>query len=138
MEIIKCNKKYTYSINFIDENDVFVGYYMESFCWAIRLEDGTWLQEDDLTEADKERLKSYVFDPEFFEEIENCERSGTEEGEPSGAQARFRLIGGYKGTMGFPGSKREILLVLANYHNGYYSHGFEMKNRGKVVRRGAL
>ena len=42
MKIITCDKQYSYSINFVDENNVFVGYDLEQQC----CEEADWFFTD--------------------------------------------------------------------------------------------
>lgn len=106
-------------INFVDSNDVFVGFdyfgqCCEVFGWYILDEVTTNYEEND--EIGEYDIEGYVFDVSFFEE---------------------RLCEGEYGDCGFAIFKMtkndciDLYLHLYNHHNGYYSHGFEGKIKGK-------
>jgi len=119
------------SINFVDQNNVFVGYELNSQCceWA------DWTIEDILLNSmvvfsylkDKDSiyhdldLEEYLFDKKFFKTMDNYDNDG-------GAMVIFRLISGDK----------EKYLYLFNVQNGYYGHGFTVKIDDKVVKEGLI
>ena len=116
-------------INFVDENNVFVGYDLQSSC----CEDADWFisdKEEDRIYDDlykriiypKYAITSYIFDTKYFEEVE-C--SSVDEG----GMVRFKLI---------CKDKPDLFLHLFNCHNGYYSHGFEAKINGLQWQEGSL
>lgn len=123
-------KEEAYKTNFIDENDVFVGYdtsqqCCESWSWFIAKdkneEDSSGFKvipENDLPEA----LQGYVFDTKYFEE----KGSSTDE---DNSIVQFRLV--KKG-------EKNLYLSLTNSHNGYYSHGFIAKVGGEVWQEGCI
>lgn len=100
-------------VNFVDDNNVFVGYDMDQCC----CEDADWFISDmeefsayeEREQRNKYDLESYSFDKTYFVEIE--EPKGTDEG----GMVRFKLIG----------ENKPLYLHLYNSHNGYYSHGFK-------------
>ena len=107
-------------INFVDTNNVLVGYDMEQDCcemadWFIsgKIEESI---PEDLRHSDD--LTGYVFDATFFKEISG----GSDFDE--GGMVIFRLFNIHQ----------EKYLHLFNCHNGYYSHGFEMKINDKEIR----
>jgi hypothetical protein len=114
------NKK----VNFVDEFNVLVGYDMSQQC----CEDFFWYIIDnhqgrfaapvqkDATDFD---LKPYRFDVAYFDKKDLNVTSGAK----SNAVA-FKLIAD-----GLP----DLYLVLCNYHNGYYSHGFQVEVGGKTI-----
>jgi len=67
-------------------------------------------------------LPGFFFDKEYFEQVE------AEDTYDEGSMARFRMVNGDKSKY----------LHLYNLHNGYYSHGFEVKHGGTVVKSGSL
>ena len=98
-------------VNFIDRNNRFVGFDMESQCcenygWVISEteSDTPWNLESIPNAA--ERVLTYVFNTDFGDK-------GIKDGD---GYVVFQLI-----------SAREpnLYLYLFNDHNGYYSHGFE-------------
>lgn len=109
-------------INFVDDNNVFVGFdnsqcCCENFGWMITKEKP--LSEDDQQNEKDEGADGFCFDTKFMES------SGDSDG---GGQVTFRLAKG----------KKQRFLTLWNHHNGYYSHGFEMENDMEIFHRGML
>lgn len=97
-------------LNFVDENNVFVGYDFtqcccEDFDYHIYDEKGNEIQRD----KEDELIADMVFDITFFEE----------ENYGDGGKVKFKMTNGQK----------EFYLVLTNSHNGYYSHGFAFGNK---------
>lgn len=126
-------------INFVDDNNVFVGFdnhqdCCESFGYYLTKEipqrpageDHNARYEykpNDLSLTDEE-INGYLFDPTFFKQLSN-EELYTEDG---GAVC-FRLT---------KSDKSELFLTLYNCHNGYYGHGFTMDIGGVRVHEGCL
>lgn len=97
-------------VNFVDENNVFVGFDDEGFCceqfgWFISRDKGNKLDAESY-EGD---LEEYSFDTSYFEDVDSPDIYDC------GGMVRFRLqnLDGH-----------EIFLHLYNSHNGFYSHGF--------------
>lgn len=119
-------------INFVDENNVLVGYdysgqCCENFGWCIgekismNLKDA--LFDDSKTDPYiDEQLKDWTFDTKFFKEIQE------EESYNDIRFAIFRLVKG----------DQERFLHLYNIHNGYYSHGFEFQQDDMTLQQGYL
>ena len=106
MRIFDANGK----INFVDENNVFLGYDMQQDCceyadWFIADERHNDIVE---RESEQENYAGWVFDIDFFESVEN--RESLEDGE----MAIFRITKG----------EQEKFIHIFNAHNGYYGHGF--------------
>lgn len=98
-------------VNFVDKNNVFVGYDQGQGCceWAsyfISSKEEEKEREDDDESA--EFFEPYVFDTSYFEEAG--------EGMSEGQMVRFKLT-----APGLP----DFYLHLFNCHNGYYGHGFK-------------
>lgn len=139
-------------INFVDEADVYVGYDTGLLCcedWGYFFSNsppppsGTnWRgYEDRRIELNPEDLEPFFFDPEFFV-LNPWDASDS-------GHVAFRLVrrrrtdretrhkhreavsegGGYF---------EEIFLVLYNFHNGYYSHGFKCTVGDKVIQEGSI
>lgn len=119
-------------INFVDENNVLVGYdysgqCCENFGWCIgekismNLKDALFDDSKTDTYID-EQLKGWTFDTEFFKEIQE------EESYNDIRFAIFRLVKG----------DQERFLHLYNIHNGYYSHGFEFQQDDTTLQKGCL
>lgn len=118
-------------VNFVDENNVFVGYDMRAEC----CEYASWFIADSICERmpsemeNGDGLESFNFDPDFFEEKWYLEyNDGDYNVLDKGYMIIFRMTDG----------SREKYLHIFNCQNGYYSHGFTMKVGGKTVRDGDL
>jgi hypothetical protein len=117
-------------INFVDENNVFVGFdyfgqCCEQFGWHINNPLGeTILDECDPIEEVNKELEGWVFDSTYFEETPGTPSNSFHEHN----QAIFRLRK----------EDQELFLTLFNDHNGYYSHGFEMFKEGVTLHNGWL
>jgi len=136
MKVFDKTDPFTTKVNFVDENNILVGYDLEQNC----CEQADWFIIDSI--CDKEKFdslrgtpsadglpqvfseKDYVFDPGFFEEV-----SITDEVCWYELIVVFRLI-----SKTLP----DLYLHLFNCHNGYYSHGFEMKMSDKTIQEGSL
>lgn len=114
-------------VNFIDDNNVLVGYDNTDDCCAI----GGWFISDKSDEwlafSFKEEaleLKGWNFDADYFKDNGLPGKDKYEEG----GSVQFRLVNG----------DQEKFLTLYNFHNGYYARGFtvnvggELKNSGSV------
>jgi hypothetical protein len=109
--------------NFVDKNNVVVGFDDESQCcenfgWFCATHPKFNNCDDDSKEADTEGdlpetydVEPYVFDTTFDD------------------GGIFRLTAD-----GLP----NVYLVLYNHHNGYYSHGFCMSQNERVIHSGSL
>ena len=107
-----------YKVNFIDVNDVFVGYDTSTDC----CEDADWCITDFIIdsysvlskylESPASNFKPDVDDFEFNPQFGEMHNDGMD----GGGIAVFMLVG--------PGNKT-LFLHLYNIHNGYYGHGFE-------------
>jgi len=119
MKIFNKNRK----INFVDDNNVFVGFdnesdYNESFghFFTYSLDP---IEEVNLTE---DKLEGFNFDKTFF--VDTIVDPNDEEEQA----VAFCLEKG----------NDKIYLVLVNSHNGYYSHGFEMGKGNEIFHEGSL
>jgi len=130
-------------VNFVDNNDVLVGYdwygdCCEDYRWILQREepqglvgelldsvtmiaynayDGPHVKEPDID------LEPFFFDTSYFRSQDNS--SGWDDTR----NAIFRLTNK---------AGENIYLILVNIHNGYYSHGFEVSVGGNVIRTGSL
>ena len=111
-------------INFVDDNNVIVGFDNEGQCCESF---GHFLSRKIPSAIDEgaENLdtEDFNFDTEFFKEVKPTIDSYNET-----EMAVFRLQKG----------NEEMFLTLHNTHNGYYSHGFKMDVGGVKVRDGYL
>jgi hypothetical protein len=110
-------------VNFVDKNNVFVGYDLEQQCcecadWSIYLAPPKDTAEIRIVTTN---LDEYVFDTDFF-------NSNSIEDEDTGSVC-FRLVS----TDG-----KELFLCLWNCHNGYYTHGFTFSVDGEVKYKDVL
>lgn len=132
--------------NFVDDNNVLVGYYSDSICcekFGFILSHNNqiiyyWKRDshhfispfsynfDIRNEKDMKELESYSFDVNYFEEIkdENCESNDI-------FAVCFKLT--HKNI-----NFGSIFLILYNLQNGYYSHGFSMDVGGKTIKSGKI
>ena len=106
------------SVNFVDENNVVVGYDLSQQCceeadyyFAV----GKPTLEHSIV-PNKDVLLDYRFDTSFYETIDDNAVS-------------FKLKCPYL---------EDLYLVLYNNHNGYYSHGFDMKVGNMTIKEGAI
>lgn len=111
-------------INYVDNNNVIVGYDIshqccESFDHFLAFDEHA--EENDFL-IDLE-LDDYNFDTSYFKE------TGDNDEYMDGSRVSFLLT-----AEGCP----DIYLILTNYHNGYYSHGFEMTREKEVIHEGCI
>ena len=114
-------------INFVDDNNVFVGYdYSQDCCevfgWTLTKKFPTGLDMEESGIKDGINPDGFQFDRKYLRTANDIE--GLDEGNA----VVFRLV---KGT-------DEVFLMLFNSHNGYYSHGFEMTAGSWQVYQGRL
>lgn len=123
MEVFHTHNK----VNFVDENNVVVGYDMQSQCcedygyFFSRQKPNSVADIDGINDAD---LEGFIFDQNFYE----CDGFEDEKSGDYGSVAIFRLINGCN----------EIYLTLYNIHNGYYTHKFQVITGGEVIESGSL
>lgn len=113
---IWCNK-----VNFVDENNVVLGFNMSATCcevygWFISSLAEVATAADESKPSDDE-LVPYVFDTSF--KVDNLKASNDE-----GGSATFKLVAD---------GKSDLYVTIYNHHNGYYSHGFSFKAGDVVV-----
>lgn len=112
-------------VNFVDENNVVVGYDLTQNCcewagWFLSYGEETSARNNDL---DREIVETYQFDPQYFFTVSNDTNLDY------GGLVRFRLVSE---------GKSDIFLHLFNSHNGYYSHGFSIDVGGIESRYGHI
>jgi hypothetical protein len=105
-------------VNFVDKNNVFVGYDLSQDC----CEDANWFISDIAEDAvysengyekrkiENPEVEEYVFDTTYFKQIQPDELD-------KGEMVIFKLIN----------MDKVLYLHLYNAHNGYYGHGFDAK-----------
>lgn len=114
-------------VNFIDDNDVFVGYDIGQDCcehagWFIADTITPYSYDSDYDVKESPDVETYFFDKGFFQEVGSRDLD-------AGGMVAFKLIAE---------NKPDLYLHLFNCHNGYYGHGFEVKHGGETVRDGCL
>ncbi len=119
-------EKYGEHVNFIDDNDVFVGYDLRQDCcetadWYIWDKIIPYSYDDD-DKRETPDVNSYNFDLDFFQEVPSDSLD-------AGKMVVFKLVAE---------DKPDLYLHLYNCHNGYYGHGFEVKHGGETVQSGTL
>ena len=133
MKIFEKIEGFSEKVNFVDENDVFVGFDMTSNC----CENFGYFILDELNETltalemfnynsniiRDEEIKDFVFDKSFFKEINEEDELGD-----IIDIVIFRLIN----------DNKEKYLYLFNNHNGYYYHGFVFEDKGTELKKGIL
>ncbi len=115
--------------NWVDENNVVVGYSSDSCCcehfgFYYTMGECVDTININLEANDPPDLTAYRFDPDYFKELND-----TEGRLDSGGAVAFRLVAPIE---------PDIYLVLFNSQNGYYSHGFNMDVGGISKRSGSL
>jgi hypothetical protein len=126
MKIFDQKDPWHYKVNFVDENNVVLGYDMEQSC----CEDANWtvLDEepidkisyfDDLFRKNQEPedYEGFVFDKTYMKDL-------VLEGGDEGSAVCFKMVK----------ESEEKFIVVYNAHNGYYSHGFEFKDNDETLR----
>jgi hypothetical protein len=111
--------------NFIDDNNVLVGFdssqgCCESFGFYFATAETNKSNED----YQPTEFEDYYFDVNYFKELSLNSGDG-------GGVVIFKLLPTKK-------KKNPMYLHIFNDHNGYYSHGFEMKINGKDIYEGSL
>jgi len=116
-------------VNFVDENNVFLGYDLAQSCcehagWFIADEPTNIIVEREEDKPSKKNpeiiteLNGWVFDKEYFKQINKIPEEGS--------IAVFRIFNSDLGL--------EFFVHLFNCHNGYYSHGFEFKENENILK----
>lgn len=121
-------KAFPDKVNFVDSNNVILGYCLEQSCcenafWTISDNPGgnNPSHKGDDSFMQEIELDGYCFDPDYFLRKDD-------EGEESHV-AIFRLKDCRFGEPKSP----DLYVRLENHHNGYYSHGFTFKGN-KIIR----
>ena len=136
-------------INFVDAFNVFVGYDMYAMC----CEKFEWFVTDvaNFNNIDEYRLAcgvinefgaptydvnkidgwdEYRFDINWCNVIKSLGMGPDYRGDDGMSVAMFRMVAE---------GRRDLYLVFSNCHNGFYSHGFDMKDEsGRILHEGSL
>lgn len=121
------NSSWESKVNFVDINNVFVGYDLEQQC----CETAGWfvadrVMSDSFPAISEYDLEPYVFDKNFLEDSFSVNKDSTAR---YNDRVVFRLV-----APDLP----DLYLHLFNVHNGYYSHGFVAKSNDEVIAKGYL
>lgn len=113
-------------VNFIDSNNVILGYDLEQSCcehafWSIsETPDGkNPIYQGDNDTVKEIHLEGYCFDPNYCQQQHDLEREEH--------AATFKLVGSQYAKPQLP----DLFVRLENHHNGYYGHGFIF--RGAII-----
>lgn len=114
-------------VNFVDDNDVYVGYDTSQCCcehagYFISDKIEHYNYEADYDQKVTPDVSDYFFDKDFFEDVESPDLD-------CGGMVAFKLKAE---------GKPDLYLHLFNSHNGYYGHGFVVKHSGEEVKSGGL
>jgi hypothetical protein len=133
MKIFNKTEEWSGKVNFVDDDNVLVGYSLTQACcehadWFISTTEDNDVKEDNgIVDVD-----GYFFDKNYFVEVEP-KKEGSEDYRYSvldeGGMVRFKLV-----AFGKP----DLFLHLYNSHNGYYGHGFEATIGGIKWQDGCL
>lgn len=123
-------------INFVDDNNVLVGYDFSANC----CENFGWYVSDKVTSDIHDHifnhtaqaggwdinqlLEGWTFDPTFFQTLDRSIVNYYDDDK----RVVFRMVKG----------DQEQFLHLWNVHNGYYGHGFEFQQGGTPIKTGSL
>jgi hypothetical protein len=124
MKIFDQTEKFPNKVNFVDENNVILGYDMYQCCceyasWYISDREDACLSDcnkwgrlsKDLPDEDQ-----WVFDTNYL-------KADTDSALDEGGVATFRIVNGH----------RKKYIHLFNCHNGYYAHGFKFETPHAVI-----
>jgi hypothetical protein len=119
MKVFAPESSFASKVNFVDANNVVVGFDMGQDCcetFGYLLTDKIPSTPED-AQVTAEELEPYVFDIGYRHANAVPDNDG-------GGSATFRLV-----AEGLP----DRYLTLYNHHNGYYAHGFDMKQGDRVI-----
>lgn len=110
-------------VNFVDKNNVFLGYDMNQCCcehfgWFLAEQPTTEIQEEPQELPD---ISEYNFDRDYFRELHDSHLE-------DGGIVVFRLVS----------DEKELFLHLYNCHNGYYGHGFYFMVNSQLIQQGSI
>lgn len=127
MKIFNRQKPFNDKVNFVDNNNVVVGFDIETIC----CEDVGWFIstkiEDTIKQTPTPDVQDYFFDTNFY--IKTSKEDGWQEL----ITVIFRLA-----KNGSKNKAEELFLHLYNLQNGYYSHGFVFETDSEIIQQGAI
>ena len=119
-------KLFPNKVNFIDNNNVILGYDLFQNCcehafWTIsENKDGSDpIYESGKCEREEIELDGYAFDTDFYERDDDESRE------------QYVAIFGLVGSV-YRDDLPDLYIRLENHHNGYYSHGFTFSGKNAV------
>ncbi len=123
MKIFDQTEAFPGKVNFVDKNNVCLGYDLQQDCceyadWFISDKEEKTYDSVDEREFD---VEDYIFDSAYFEDVDCSDLD-------EGRMVRFRLVNG----------SNELFIHIYNCHNGYYGHGFEFKIGDEIKQDGCL
>jgi hypothetical protein len=140
MKIIETDRNtYFDKINFVDENNVFVGYDLATDCceradWFMSTTEDTKPIGENDNRIPVDYYDEYVFDKEYFVEVVPAQE-GNDDDKYScldeGGMVRFKLVSKVP-------DQPPLFLHIYNSHNGYYSHGFQFGVGDTIIKGGSL
>jgi hypothetical protein len=127
MRIFETEGDWTQKVNFVDENNVVLGYSLAQNCcekagWFINNKPQRDILAD--SQASDFNLTDYRFDTTFYDEFNLSSYDDRN-------VAVFRIVNINDDT-------DEKFIHIYNEHNGYYSHGFDFQRGSDMIKTGAL
>lgn len=126
MKVFDCTKEFPNKVNFVDKNNVVLGYNLDQQCcecagWFVsdvpHLE--ATFPKDENDNSSDEFWEGYEFDTSYQEEAFRDEVG----------ILIFKAV-----KLGSP----DRYIHMYNVHNGYYGHGWNWSNNGKEIEGGVL
>jgi hypothetical protein len=118
-------------VNFIDENNVVLGYDTHTSC----CEDADWFistkPENNIVDhfmISSEDLLDYRFCTTWYQLFEGDDGDYNFNFD-GGGMAIFKIVNSLND---------ELFIHIYNHHNGYYGHGFEFKHGGSTLQEGTI
>ena len=128
MKIFNKSEGWGSKVNFVDENNILLGYDLAQHCceyadWFISDKPETGIRQDLTGSGFDEEMPDWIFDTKYFKETSGSEFH-------SGGMAIFRIVNKV--------TNEEKFIHIFNSHNGYYSHGFEFKSENEIFQEASL
>ena len=132
MKIFNKAKPWTSKVNFVDDNNLILGYDLDQNC----CEHASWFFSNEIKEFSRKEaedlensrdnstiivMEDWNFDKTFHQKIKVRWID-------SGEMIAFRIVK----------DSEEKFIILYNSHNGYYSHGFQFKENNSEIISGNL
>jgi hypothetical protein len=126
MKLFKAQSK----INFVDENNVLVGYDLSQQC----CEHAFYVILDHIPKDLKESLDSETLSSNVDENNLDDYRFNTDVPSSNDHNETYYIVFSAYNIK----NNKNIYIILCNAHNGYYSHGFIMYDDNKIIVEGDL